>query len=411
MLTILAWKGVQCRAQDANETNRLTLDAAIRRALENNAEIRVFQADIAIVRGYADSARTRQNPEVSFTPGLAQDSSETLFHGDFGLEQTFEWPGKRALRVAMADKNIHIRRLALEGFRSQLAVQIRRSYNSLAITRDALDLRKERVALCRTFLEAAQKRVDSAVAPEFESAKAEVELVAAKKELLQAQSECQTAQAVLNSLMGGEIAAPLTLANAPVIPVSATNDFYVKQMAMTENPTLKILEKESELAGLSVKSIQKSRLPDFRVGPQAEWTRNERIVGLGISLPLPLWDSKRGEIASATAGQQKVLAELETARRDVSLRVAIASMQLAATQESLALHTPQLIAKLNKSLTAASQSYSEGRMPLLLYLETQRAWFDTQNECFEARKKCFEALAELESALGVPLESPSQTTR
>jgi outer membrane protein TolC len=59
--------------------------------------------------------------------------------------------------------------------------------------------------------------------------------------------------------------------------------------------------------------------------------------------------------------------------------------------------------KLKASLEAAAQSYSEGRTPLLLYLESQRTWFDTQADYFDTLQKTFEAQAELESAIGVPL--------
>ena len=76
-------------------TNVLTLDAAISLALESNPDIRVLSADIASARGEVTTAKTWQNPEISVAPGFKtiRDPSTTEFHGDFGVEQTFEWPG------------------------------------------------------------------------------------------------------------------------------------------------------------------------------------------------------------------------------------------------------------------------------------------------------------------------------
>jgi outer membrane protein TolC len=69
--------------------------------------------------------------------------------------------------------------------------------------------------------------------------------------------------------------------------------------------------------------------------------------------------------------------------------------------------------KLKAALDAATQGYSEGRTPLLLYLEAQRTYFDTQADYFDTLQKVFATQAELESAIGVPLDqinpSPNQT--
>src|SRR5262245_25738981 len=88
------------KGQETNsDFERLTLDAAMGVALESNPEIRILSAHIAAARGEVLTAGTWNNPEVSMAPGFKNrsDPSTTEFHGDFGLEQTLEWPGKRAL--------------------------------------------------------------------------------------------------------------------------------------------------------------------------------------------------------------------------------------------------------------------------------------------------------------------------
>ena len=127
-----------------------------------------------------------------------------------------------------------------------------------------------------------------------------------------------------------------------------------------------------------------------------------------MSLPLPLWDRKRGEITTATAEQERAVAELEKLHKEIIRDVTAALQNLRAAKEALAFYTPELRDKLKSGLDAASQSYSEGRTPLLLYLELQRTYFDTQADYFETLQKLFEARADLESALGVSLDQLSQ---
>ncbi|MBI3415869.1 MAG: TolC family protein [Verrucomicrobia bacterium] len=356
------------------------------------------------------TAKTWQNPEISVAPGFKtiRDPSVTEFHGDFGLEQTFEWPGKRALRRAVAEKNVAVRQLALAGFRSQLAIQVRRAYFTLLATREVVALREQRLTLAKSFVDAAKKKVEGGFAPEFEATKAEVEVVAAQRVLRETQARHDAARVTLNALMGRKPTEPLTVTGALNDGVALPNQFKLLEQALVQNPSIKVQEAEAERTGLSLQSIRKSRLPDFKVGPSLEYTREEQTVGFGFSLPLPFWDKKKGEIATATAAQEKALAELEKLRREILRDVTTASQNLTAAKDSLTFYTPTLRDKLKGALDAAAQSYGEGRMPLLLYLESQRTYFDTQADYFETLQKLFEAQAELESAAGASLEQLSQ---
>jgi len=187
------------------------------------------------------------------------------------------------------------------------------------------------------------------------------------------------------------------------------NQSTLLEQALARNPGVKVQEAEAERTGLSLQSIRKSRLPDFKVGPSVEYTRDEQIVGFGLSLPLPFWDKKKGEIATATAEQEKALAELEKLRREIMRDVTTAAQNLTSAKDSLTFYTPALRDKLKAALDAATRSYSEGRMPLLLYLESQRTYFDTQADYFETLQKLFEAQAELESAAGASLDQLSKS--
>ena len=401
------------KCQDADVTsgtNALALDEAIRLALTNNPDIRVLSADIASAQGEVTTVRTWQNPEVSVAPGFKtiRDPSETQFHGDFGLEQTFEWPGKRALRRAVAEKNVAVRQLALAGFRSQLAIQVRRAYFTLLATREVVTLREQRLTLAKSFVDAAKKKVEGGYAPDFEATKAEVEVVTAQKSLREAQAQRDAACVALNALMGQKPNKPLSVTGTLGDGVALPDQFTLMEKALAQNPAVKVQEAEAERTGLSLQSIRKSRLPDFKAGPNLEYTRDEQIVGFGVSLPLPLWNNKKGEIATATAEQEKALAELERLRREILRDVATASQNLTAAKESLAFYTPALRDKLKTALDAAAQSYSEGRTSLLLYLESQRTYFDTQADYFDTLQKLYATQAELESAIGVSLDQLSQ---
>ncbi len=390
---------------DAPDSGPLTLDTAIQTALKGNVEIRVLTAEIAAARGEVTTARARLNPEISVGPGIKRVGNPVggQFHGDFGLEQTIEWPGKRELRSAVAEKSVAINQLALAGFRWQLAIQVRRVYFTMLASREAVTLREERLALAKTFVDAAIKKVEGGFAPDFEATKAEVEVVTAQKALRDAQAQQDVARVALNALMGRTPSASLTIAGNPDHYATLPDEAALLRKALAQNPAIKVKVAEAQKAGISVESIRKSQLPDFKIGPSIEYTRDEQTIGFGVSLPLPLWDHKEGEIATAAAEQEKARAEIEVLRREITRDVTAAAVNLTAAKESLAFNTPELHDKLKAALDAAEKNYSEGGMPLLLYLEAQRTYFDMQADYYDTLKKLYEAQAELESAVGVPL--------
>jgi len=380
----------------------------IAEAQERNPEIRTLAAAIASAQGEVTTAKTWDNPELGVASGVrntqpAGGPSTGEFHGIFDLKQTFQFPGKRRLRQAVAEKNVAIQELALTGFRKQLSIEVRHACETLRITQQVVALKERQLTLARTFAEVARRKFVGGFAPEFEATKADVEVIAAQKGLGEAQTQVIAARAALNTLVGRTPQAALEVADTPDIPAPLPDETNLLRQVLLHNPSLQVQAAEVEHSGLNLKSVRKSRLPDFSIGPSIEYLKDEQTYDLGVTLPLPLWNSKKGEIASASAEQQKAVAELEKLQREIARDLTSAYHDLLSTRESLALYTPDFLGKLKATLDSAADGYAAGRTSLLLYLETQRTYFDTQLDYFDTLRKLHEATANLEAAAGMPL--------
>ena len=99
--------------------------------MESNAELQVFEAELAAAKGQRTQAGFFRNPEISTEIGAREvRDSENVLQGNgttfsIAVTQTFEFPGKGTLRKAIANKNIEIAELGLEQFRLALAGQVR----------------------------------------------------------------------------------------------------------------------------------------------------------------------------------------------------------------------------------------------------------------------------------------------
>jgi outer membrane protein TolC len=105
-----------------------------------------------------------------------------------------------------------------------------------------------------------------------------------------------------------------------------------------------------------------------------------------------------------------LLAETERLRREITGAVTKAVTQLATARNQLALYAPAYLEQLKAVVEEAEKSYAQNATSLLIYLDAKRTYFDTLADYYEAAASVATHRAELESAVGVPLEFKSSKT-
>ncbi len=377
----------------------LTLEAAVAEALLANPELRSLEARLEVARRQVAVAHTYAfNPEINFEPGLERH---------IGVAQTLEWPGKRALRQAIARGDVAAAEMALGGFRVSLAAEVSARFYDLLADRRTRELRRREVEVAGRVFEAARRRVAAAFAPVTERSTAEVELVRAKRDLREAEKAVEQARGALTALIGrdpsaslepeGELAAP-----APSVPLEA-----LRAVALERHPDVLLRRNEVEQKQLAISLARQDRIPDVAVEPFYEYDSEhpgDNTVGVGLKLPLPLWNIRWPKIAAAEAEKRGAEAALEKAQRDVATAVAAAYTAFVAAKEEAALYSPDLLTRLESELAATEEGYARGELPFLALLEVRRTYFGHVKDYYSALAAARVAEAELAKAAGVSLE-------
>lgn len=392
---------------------KLTLAAAITEALAQSPSLRLIEADIDSARGDVLTAQQKPNTELTFSPGIRRlnegTSSHREFLGSLELSRTFLFAGKRELLVSIAERNVELRRLAIDGLRFQLSAAVRKAFYELLAAQNIVGLRRQQLESAQTFLEATTKRVESGYASDFEAVKSRGDVINARKLLAAAGGEIAAAKVELNLLLGRDPSATLavngTLDEAP--GESLPGDLLAK--ALAENPSLRVQAKQAEIADMNLRRARLARKPDLTLGPSVEYSPSEQIIGLSASIPLLNRNYGRGEVLTATAEQRKVLAETDRLRREIAGAVTRAVTQLETARRQLALYSPDYLDQLKSVAAQAEHSYAQNVTSLLIYLDAKRTYFDTLADYQEAVARVATSKAALESAVGVPLETHSST--
>lgn len=393
------------RAVDARKP--LTLPAAIAEARTNNPQMRALEAAVLSAKGGIVTARTWANPELTVTSGVRrtreEDSYFIGFNGGLSLMQPIRFPGKRTLEVALAQADTRLRQVAVEAFVFQISMNVSQAFYELLAAQKIVEVRKEQVDSAQTFLESANKRVESGFTGEFEAIKGETDFIAARAALRDAEARVTAAQIALNTLLARPPMAPLVVVGAlsNLMPRGGLSDFI--GLAMARNPALRALEVEAQKSGMSLRLARMGRLPDFAIGPSIEYFKEEQIVALSASVPLPLWDRKKGEIRSASAEQKRIIAEIARQRLEIAGAVAQATAALNASQDQLALYSTAFLDRMRRFVRQAEKGYAQNATTLILYLDAKRTYFDTLAAYYTTLERMAASRVALESAIGVPL--------
>src|SRR5438067_5051704 len=308
-----------------------SLDALVTEALARNPELNVYSSEIAAAKGERRTAGEWANPEASTEGGakIVRDYHGTTL-GDgimwtLGASQTFEYPGRVTLRKAIANHQIAVAELGLEGFRAALAARVRAAAFHGALGQAKADAAGEIAKRFDDLSAILAQRPTAGVAQEADVRIIQASAIPLRRRPIEAQREVQSAIHELNQLRGAQIDSPLTPPDVDLtlraLPPLATLFFTARD----RNYDVRTRVLELEQQGYKVRLALNERWPAVRVGPFAHNERsdtNEYQFGVTASLPLPLWNMNKGKIESEKARAAKVEAELTTLVRETERKVA-----------------------------------------------------------------------------------------
>ncbi|MEO6873790.1 MAG: TolC family protein [Opitutaceae bacterium] len=388
--------------------DKLTLEAAMAEALAHSPMNRVIDAEVEAARGGVLSAQTRPNRELTVAPGWKRiregDSSHHEFKGTIALSQTFVFAGKRELLVSIAERNVELRQLGIEGWRFQLTAAVRKAFYELLATQSIIGLRQQQIESAQIFQQAAARRAESGYASDFEAVKSQGDVITARRLLGAAEGDRAAARVELNALLGRDPSAQLEVSGTLDDAVAERSLSDLLLVALADNPSLRAQAMQAEIAGLNVRAARLARKSDYAIGPLLDYSKSEQVLGISATFSLPDKNLGRGEVLTATAAQRQVLAETEQLRREIAGAVTKAATQLAAARSQLALYSPAYLAQLKAVVEQAERSYAQNATSLLIYLDAKRTYFDTLADYYDAIANVARSRAALESAVGVPLE-------
>lgn len=376
------------RAEPAASSAVAPIRAAVQRLWEASPEVQAARAERDAAR-----ARVRAAAQPVYNPTLSLEAENAdVDRRTAAMSLPLDLSGKRRARTAQAEAEEGSREAAYEVSRRDVAARWLKAWSSAALAARQRELGEHRVALMRRFDALAAERL---ALGDISSPERDLAALALGESQIQQASLAgaeAAALAALEAVAGDGVPPPpwptaLPPPAADVVPISLDN-----------SPELRKLRADASAAQAGIEMARRARLPDPTVsltgGRVNTGARTDQVIGLSVSMPLPVLNSGRAEIDAALAeagaaaarvraGQQATRASLREAQsRYDALRAASQAFRAgraAAFEERSALlerlwrageiSTSDYLVQLKQSLDTALSA-------LALESQAWQAWLD-----------------------------------
>ncbi|CAB3792245.1 Cobalt-zinc-cadmium resistance protein CzcC [Paraburkholderia caffeinitolerans] len=393
-----------------NTPPALSLDDALGIAAASNPLLRSAVASANASSGVFMQAGARPNPNLSLLQeGLGgQDRTSTAL-----VEQTIELGGKRRARLDVASYGRQSALASLDGQAAQLRAAVITAFYDMLAAQRQMQMAQESADIALRSADMADKRARAGKISPVESTKARVAAADAQIALASARTQATLALEKLANVTGSpEVHNRTVTGNLDALP--EIEPLSSLQSRLDDAPLSRVAQAELLRSNARVSVEKARRIPDITVsaGMKRVWTSgipdNQAVVG--VSIPLPIFDTNKGAILEASHNAEKASADLDSEKARLRLELAQAwSSYENATQEARRLKGEVLPAA-KQALEAMQRGFELGKFSFLDVLDAQRTLFQGQSQYVKVLSTAHQAHAEIGRLVGTPLVADRDST-
>ncbi len=405
-----------------SQDDGIALAEIVRRAFENNGEMKIARLEVEKARARLTQAGLRANPtlEVEQTSGRLVGSPG---EGELsvGVSVPLDIYGQRRRRIDLAQAEIILREAEITVQQRELANQIFVKYaEALAALRE-LKVLEELLELDTNTVRFVQIRVNEGETPplELNLLQTEIERLRARRHL--AEGRLQAAISKLKFFAGVPFEEPLklreeiTTATLPQLPPSIETGVSV---ALRSRPEIRLAELEEQLASAGLRLIRaqsKADLSAYTRYTQGRSTidlptgtfpqQRDRSITFGVAIGLPIFNKNQGARAEAEIAIRQAQERRAFAGQVIKNEVATAFLRIEAANRALSTLETFVLPRSRQNVETFQKVYEIGELKITDLIAEQRRLLEANRDLTETLTERYRAQADLFIALGITLEN------
>lgn len=415
LLILVAGSMFPAGAQTPSIPQRLSMEEAVRLALERNPQSAAARAIVQMAEAGRADARLRPNPAASVESEsypLFNSPRPSFLNGQeltVRVDQEIETAGRRRHRMDVAEAGVAAARLESRDRMRRLELIARRAYLHLVLAQADQSVARTALEEMDRVLNVSRERVRIGEAAGSEVSRLEVERLRFAEDAFAADLALRNARAALLTLFGSsDLNQPieandllseiplsgrprgLALITAPTAPASGL-----------ERPDLGSAREALRRAESETRLQRALRTPNITLGGGYKRDFGSNAIVFGVTIPLALWNRNQGGIARAAAERQVAESNLTSIELEVKLEVQLALNAAETNRMRATFIEENVLASARAARDTVAESYRLGAADLIDFLDAQRAYRDTLRAYNRALFEYRVSLAELSAARGL----------
>jgi len=379
----------------------LTLDEALALAEKNSPRLHIAAARSARAAGAMTTAKAYTNPEVEFFAGhqSARDVPFPAVPGPllhYGVYQTVEIPSERDARKRVASLARTSSDFALASERLAVVANVKHAFYEVLRRKEEIAHARENLSLVEDLRRRVEVEVKVGEKGRLELTRAEAELARANFILRSAQIQLANSIAVLRVAIAAPADKDLDPQGSlePAIQLQRLPE--LREAVLSNHPVLEQSRTDVQEAEATLKHQRSLRVPQPVFYSEYEHQPDLTFWRAGVTIPLPLWDRRRGQIQEATASIRESTAMRDQRQLEIlsALERAFEQYQLADQQvkslQAGSLHEAE------SAVDAAQSAYHFGERGIVEVLDAQRVLQSVRGDLLDAQYARQSALIDLE---------------
>jgi cobalt-zinc-cadmium efflux system outer membrane protein len=410
-LWTLAVAGALGMAVASAAAEPISLDAAIRRAMESNPTLRAEAASVEALEHQARLDGLRPAPTIGAElENVGGTGSVSGVHGaeaTLRLGQVVELGGKQAARRERGDAAIALQANVIAQKRLDIATEATKRYIAIVEAQEELALTTRQVALAGEIQAAVQQRVDRGVAPEGDVALAEIVVARAELAREHAEHERASAQFSLASLWGTTSLVEVQ-AEGNLLDVSSLPEFEALALRLTATPEAESFTRELDRIEADRGVARAGAKPDlaFSAGVRRLEALDDQALVFSFSMPFGTAERSAHAVARTESELDAVAARRDAALLEARQVLFARYQELRHAQTEYTVLTERMIPAAERGLRLTRAGYDDARYSILQLTQVQSTLLQLQLDRLAAATRYHTLLADIERSTAAAGATP-----
>jgi cobalt-zinc-cadmium efflux system outer membrane protein len=319
------------------------------------------------------------------------------------LSQPIELGGKRSARVRVAERSRDAAAAELRAKEADVQSTVISAFFDLLTAQERVRLAQQSVELAQRATTVTSKRVGAGRVSPVEETRARVAESGVRLELVQARSELTSARRRLSATWGNSMPR-FERAEGDLQALPALPDPNALLERLSKSPGLARARLEVDRRQALAQVERSRRVPDVTVtlgiDRNRELGRNQAIVG--ISVPIPVFDTNRGNVLEALRRADKARDELTGTETRLESELSQAFEKLSTSRQEVESLQNEVLPGAQSAYAAATTGFEFGKFGFIDVLDAQRTLLTARSQYLRALAEAHRAAADINRILGEP---------